>query len=77
MAERDSPLEELITPRELEETWKIARATQASLRHRRAIPFVMVGPRTPRYRRADLERWMAEHAVPMAPETEEGEGGGK
>ncbi len=66
----EGPLEELLTPEELEEQWKIPRATQASMRSRGVIPFILIGPRTPRYRRADIEKWLAARVAGHAQDIE-------
>lgn len=56
--------DEILTPDEIEEEFKIAKSTQAAMRSRRQIPFLMVGPRMPRYRRSEVMAWLAERAVP-------------
>lgn len=54
---------ELLTPDDVERDYKIAKNTQKAYRSRRLIPFIQVGPRMPRYRRADLEAWIESRAV--------------
>jgi hypothetical protein len=55
----------LLTPEDVEAEFRIAKTTQAAMRSRRQIPFVLVGPRMPRYRRAEIDAWLAARAVPM------------
>jgi predicted DNA-binding transcriptional regulator AlpA len=57
----------LLTPDDVEGLFKIAKATQAAMRSRREIPFVLVGPRMPRYRRSEITAWLAERTVPAGP----------
>jgi hypothetical protein len=60
----DMELDELVTPLEVEERWKLPRATQASLRSRGELPFILVAPRTPRYRKSSIEAWLADRERP-------------
>ena len=57
-AQTNEELEELLTPEYLERRWGLSRVTQASMRAREQIPFVMLGPRMPRYRRGEVEIWL-------------------
>lgn len=55
---------DVLTPAELEREYKIGVGTQAALRFRKQIPYAALGGgRIIRYRRADIEAWMAERAV--------------
>lgn len=54
---------DLITPEELEEWIKVPKATQAAMRSRRQIPFVLLAPKTPRYRRSAIVAWLEERSV--------------
>ena len=58
-----SAANEYLTPDEFEAIYKVPKSTQSSMRSRRQIPFVMLGPRTPRYRRSDIEAWLADRTV--------------
>jgi hypothetical protein len=53
----------LLTPEEVEAEFKIARSTQASMRSRRQIPFVLIAPRMPRYVRSELIAWIEARRV--------------
>ncbi len=53
----------LLTDVEVSAWLAVPRGTLAAWRHRRAIPFIKLG-RAVRYRRDELERWLAERAVP-------------
>ncbi|MDX2092506.1 MAG: helix-turn-helix domain-containing protein [Kofleriaceae bacterium] len=55
---------ELLTPDDVEKMYGLKTNTQATLRHRKLIPHVKLGPRTPRYRKADLDMWVASRVVP-------------
>lgn len=55
---------EYLTPDEFEQIYKVPKSTQSSMRSRRQIPFVMMGRRMPRYRRSDVEAWLANRTVP-------------
>ena len=57
---------EYLTPDEFEEIYKVPKSTQSSMRSRRQIPFVLLGPRMPRYRRSDVEAWLAARSIPTA-----------
>ena len=58
---------EYLTPADVEKEFKIGRSTQRYLRQKRLIPFVSIGGgRLVRYRRFELERWLAEKSVPLA-----------
>ncbi len=57
---------EYLTPDEFEQIYKVAKSTQSSMRSRRQLPFVMLGPRMPRYRRSDIETWLTKRSVPAA-----------
>ncbi len=46
----------------------LCRGTLYALVHERRIPHVRLSPRLVRFRRADLDRWMAERAVPVGGE---------
>lgn len=54
---------EYLTPEEFEAIYKVPKSTQSSMRSRRQIPFVLLGPRMPRYRRSDIEAWLADRSV--------------
>jgi hypothetical protein len=58
--------DELLTPDEFEKQYKVAKSTQASMRSRRQIPFLLLGPRTPRYRRSEIVAWIAGRHIPAA-----------
>jgi hypothetical protein len=53
----------LLTPDDVEREYQIRKGTQAAMRHRKQIPYVQIGPRLPRYRRCDLDAWIAARAV--------------
>ena len=55
---------EYLTPDEFEAIYKVPKSTQSSMRSRRQIPFVLLGPRMPRYRRSDIEAWLSKRTVP-------------
>jgi predicted DNA-binding transcriptional regulator AlpA len=50
--------DQLLTPEQVEALYKISRSTQAAMRSRRQIPFLLVGPRMPRYVRSELLAWL-------------------
>ncbi len=52
-------LEQLLTPDDVEERWQLCKSSQAALRSRGLIPFVLLAPRTPRYRMSELQSWLA------------------
>lgn len=55
---------ELLTDADLERESKIPRGTLRALRHRGQIPFLRLGGgRIIRYRRADIEKWLADSTV--------------
>ena len=54
---------EFLTPDDVERIYRIKKGTQAAMRSLRQIPFIQVGPRMPRYRRADLEGWLTARSV--------------
>ena len=54
---------EYMTPDDFEKELGIPKATQAVMRHRKKVPYVQLAPRTPRYRRSDIEKWVADRAV--------------
>lgn len=56
--------DELLTPDDVEERFKMAKSTQAAMRSRRQIPFILIGPRMPRYRRSEIVAWLADRAMP-------------
>jgi hypothetical protein len=56
--------DQLLTPDDLERWLKIRKTTQASMRSRGQLPFVQLAPRTPRYDRRAIVRWLAERRVP-------------
>jgi predicted DNA-binding transcriptional regulator AlpA len=59
---------DVLTPLELEQQYKIKRGTQATLRHRRQIPFMKLGGgRLIRYSRPAIEAWLATQAVAVKP----------
>lgn len=55
---RTAQLEQLVTPEDLETRWGILKATQAAMRSRGELPFVLVGRRMPRYRMGELTTWL-------------------
>jgi hypothetical protein len=57
------PEDEILTPEDVVRLFKIPRGTQASMRHRRVIPYFNLSKRLPRYRRSELEAWLASKAV--------------
>ncbi len=57
---------EYLTPDEFEQIYKVPKSTQSSMRSRRQIPFVLLGPRIPRYRRSDIEAWLAARSIRTA-----------
>ena len=64
LAFADDPVMRWLIPDDIEYELQIPKPTQASMRSRRQIPFVLIGPRTPRYRRAEIAAWLAERAIP-------------
>lgn len=56
-------VDELITPEEFERDYKVAIATQASMRSRGLIPHINLSKRMPRYRRSAIEAWLAAREV--------------
>ena len=61
MQSTDDP--ELLTDGDVQRLYKIKPSTLKTLRARRQIPFVRFGVRIIRYKRAELERWLADSAV--------------
>lgn len=59
-------MEALLTPREAADILRVSWTTLRDWRSAKTGPaYVMVGGR-PRYRSADLESWLAQHAVEVA-----------
>lgn len=54
---------ELLTDADVSRLFAIKPGTLRALRHRGQIPFVRLGGRIIRYRRAELDAWIAAHAV--------------
>jgi hypothetical protein len=61
---RQQEIPELFTPDDIERLFHIPKSTQAAMRSRREIPFVLVGARTPRYLAGEISDWLAARAVP-------------
>jgi hypothetical protein len=61
----DSELEQLLTPDELLERWQIPKPTQATLRAKGLLPFILIAPRTPRYRLSAILAFLAERERPL------------
>lgn len=58
---------DLLTDADVGRLYQIKPATLRSLRHRRQIPFFRLAGRIVRYRKADLEAWLASRAVGSRP----------
>lgn len=58
--------DELLTPEQACKLLNIPKGTLSSMTCRRAIPHVRLGPRTPRYRKTELETWLKDRIVPQA-----------
>ena len=58
----------LLTYAQVQAEFRVPRGTLHFWVHSRCIPHVRLGPRTVRFRREDLRRWLEERAVtPIAP----------
>ena len=53
----------LLTYGDVERITGVPRTTWRVWVHLQRVPHVRFGPRTVRFRRAEIERWIAEHAV--------------
>lgn len=61
-SERDA----LLTYQEVQAEFAIAKGTLFCWVHKRLIPHVRLGPRTVRFRRRELRRWLDQRAVAVA-----------
>lgn len=59
--------DEYLTADDVQRELGIPKSTQATMRHRKQIPFIRLGGgRIIRYKRAELEAWLAAKSVPPA-----------
>lgn len=57
-----------LTPEQAAEMLSVKLGTLAAWRHRRVgPPFLQLAPRSPRYRRADVDAWLKSRKVSTAP----------
>lgn len=62
----DTDDERLLTYTEAATLLNLPRGTLHAMVHHRMIPHLRLGPRSVRFRRAELERWLDDRAVPMS-----------
>jgi len=55
-----------LTQDELAEEYLISKSTQSKYRMTKKIPFIKIGGRYIRYKRADIEAWLDAHSVEVA-----------
>ena len=55
-----------LTQDELAEEYLISKSTQSKYRMTKKIPFIKIGGRYIRYKRADIEAWLDSHSVEVA-----------
>jgi len=55
-----------LTQDELAEDYAISKSTQSKYRMAKKIPFIKIGGRYIRYKRADIEAWLDSHSVEVA-----------
>lgn len=52
-----------LTQEELTKEYFISKSTQSKYRMAKKIPFIKIGGRYIRYKRADIEAWLDSHSV--------------
>lgn len=59
----EKPPDDLLTPRDVQRRLRISRSTLRSQRYRKGLPRIQMSSRLIRYRRSDVEAFVASHRV--------------
>ena len=68
LSEPDKAFDEILTYADVCRRYKLKRGTLYCWVSQGSIPHVRLGPRTVRFRRSDLEQWLAERTVGSGPQ---------